>query len=402
VAAAWRISDEAFMLSSSDWLNHLKLRVGYGTTGSQDAIGEYKTLLLYGIEGGKYYDPVSESWRISYSPIQNSNPDLRWESTTQTNIGIDISLFNSLSATIDLYSKMTNDLLFTYPVSASENYYPYTLANVGDLSNKGVEFSLDWNVVKTNDFNWNVNLSMARNELIVERLSTDTLDAEVDEEIYVTDAVPYGSLHGLRGMSGQFSQTIREGYPVGTFWGPICFGLDSLGEFDLDTADSDLGSALPKFTLGFNTSVSYKGFDLSIATYGLFGQKVLNATAMTLNDPSRFPEKNAPHRLFTDSITSDPTFCSYWVEDASFFRIQSVTLGYTFSLEKLGISKLRLYVSGENLFVFTNYTGLDPEIKIESYNSDEGKMDPLSNPGIDRYDVYPRTRSFIAGVNIAF
>jgi len=393
VAAAWRISDEPFMQSTTSWLNHLKLRVGYGVTGSQDAIGEYKSLLLYGIEGGKYYDPVSETWRISYTPIQNPNEDLRWETTTQTNIGLDISLFNRLSASIDVYDKLTTDLLFTYSVPQNENYFHQTLANVGDLSNRGIEVAIDWDVIKTNDLNWNLNLSMARNELIVERLSDD---------VYQTEAVPYGSLHGLRGMSGQFSQTIREGYPVGTFWGKICEGLDENGEFILDTANSDLGSALPKFTLGFNTSVVYKNFDLSISAYGLFGQSVLNATAMTMNDPSRFPDVNATHRLFTDSITSDPTFCSYWIEDASFFRLQSVTLGYTFSLEKIGIKRLRLYVSGENLFVLTNYTGLDPEIKIEEWNNEEGKMDPLSNPGIDRYDVYPRSQSFIAGVNISF
>ncbi|MBN1949969.1 MAG: TonB-dependent receptor [Bacteroidales bacterium] len=393
VAAAWRVSDESFMSSSRDWLTHLKLRVGYGVTGSQDAIGEYKTLALLGIVGGKYYDPASDSWKISYSPIQNPNPDLKWETTTQTNIGIDFSLFNNLSATIDLYNKFTSDLLFVYSVPVNENLYHETLANVGDLSNKGIEFSLDWKVIDHQDLTWNMNLSMARNQLLVERLSND---------IYQTEAVPYGSLHGLRGMSNQYSQTIREGYSVGTFWGPVCFGLDEDGDFILDTADSDLGSALPKFTLGFNTAVVYKNFDLSIAAYGLFGQKVLNATAMTMNDPSRFPDLNAPHRMFNDSIQDDPTFCSYWVEDASFFRLQSVTLGYSFSLDKIGISKLRVYVSGENLFVLTNYTGLDPEVSIESYNSSNGRMDPLSNPGIDRYDVYPKSRSFIAGVNISF
>ncbi len=393
VSAAWRISDEAFMAGASDWLNHLKIRAGYGITGSQDAIGEYTTIALLGTEGGKYYDPSTGKWKTSYSPIQNENSDLKWETTSQTNIGVDISIFNSLSATLDFYSKLTSDLIFLYPVPQPPNLYNETLANVGDLSNKGIELSLNWTVMQRQELRWDLNLSMARNILKIEKLSDET---------YQTDAVQTGSLHGLRGMSNQFSQTIREGYSVGTFWGPECFGLDEDGKFILDTVDSDLGNAQPKFSMGFSTGVTYRNFDFSISTYGLFGQKVLNATAMSINDPSRFPELNVPHRMFNDSINDDPTFSSYWVENASFFRLQSVTVGYTFRFNSPAVSKLRLYVTGENLFVITNYSGLDPEVKIEEYDSETGQMDALKNPGIDRYDVYPKPRIISVGLNLTF
>jgi TonB-linked SusC/RagA family outer membrane protein len=405
VAAAWKISDEDFMNSTSNWLNHLKLRLGYGVTGSQDAIGEYKSIALLGTTGGKYYDPASETWKISYSPIQNENPDLRWETTTQYNVGLDISLFNKVSATIDVYNKLTTDLIYMYTVSLTDNLYDQTLANVGDLSNKGVEVTVNWNVLNTNDLRWDINLSAAKNKLIIERLSN---------ELYETEAVGTGSLHGLRGMSNQYAETLREGYALGTFWGVECAGLDSTGRFIdndgnyifgrsyPDSLKTDLGNAQPKFTLGFNTSVTYKGFDLSLSTYGHFGQKVLNATAMAMNDIQRFPDLNAPHRMFDENINDGPAYSSYWVEDASFLRLQSLTLGYTFSVEKLGITKLRLYLSGENLFVITNYTGLDPEIKIEEYNTTTGKMDALSNPGIDRNDVYPKPRTFSLGLNVSF
>lgn len=393
VAGAWRISDEDFMASSSDWLNHLKLRAGYGITGSQDAIGEYKTIALLGTTGGKYYDPTAGIWKASYSPIQNPNPDLKWETTTQANIGIDISVFEKLSATVDVYSKLTRDLIFMYAVAQPPNIYNQTLANVGDLSNKGIEFAIDWNVIKTGDLRWDVNLSMAKNTLTIDSLSNNE---------FQTDAVQSGNLHGLRGMSNQYSQTIREGYSVGTFWGPVCFGLDSLGKFVLDTIDSDLGNPQPKFTMGLNTTLTYKQLDFTISAYGMFGQKVLNATAMSMNDPSRFPDLNVPHRMFDEGINDDPTFSSYWIEDASFLRLQAVTLGYTLQLKDAGIDKLRIFVSGENLFVLTNYSGLDPEISIESYNSQEGKMDALLNPGIDRYNVYPKARTVSAGLSVSF
>lgn len=392
VAAAWRISDEEF-IRSVPWLNHLKLRAGYGVTGSQEAISPYKTIALLATQGGKYYDPVSETWKASYSPVQNPNPDLRWETTTQTNIGVDISVFEKLSATVDLYRKLTSDLIFMYAVAQPPNIYNETLANVGDLSNTGVEVSIDWNIIKNEDLRWDLNVTAARNELKIESLSNNT---------FQTDAVQSGSLHGLRGMSNQYAQIIEEGYSVGTFWGPVCFGLDEDGEFLLDTTDSDLGNPQPKLTLGLNTAVTFMNFDLSVAAYGMFGQKVLNATAMSMNDPSRFPDLNVPNRLFEDGIDDDPTFSSYWVEDASFLRLQSVTLGYTLPLGSVGMERIRFFVSGENLFLLTNYTGLDPEVRIESYNSAEGRMDALRNPGIDRYDVYPRARTFTAGLQLSF
>ena len=263
--------------------------------------------------------------------------------------------------------------------------------------------TINWNILQHNDLHWDINLSMARNIMKIEKLSGG---------LYETDAVQSGSLHGLRGMSNQYAQTIREGYAVGTFWGQECTGLNEKGKFldingnvlnsQADSLNVDLGNPQPKLSLGFSTAVTYKNFDLSVSAYGLFGQKVLNATAMSMNDMTRFPALNVPPKLFNDSITSAPTFSSYWIENASFFRLQSVTLGYSFHFKKLGIERLRLYIMGENLFVITQYTGLDPEIKIEEYDSSTGKMDALRNPGIDRYDVYPRPRTISVGLNLSF
>ncbi len=408
-ALSWKISDENFMDFATSWLDFMKLRLGYGVAGSQEAIDPYMSLQRLGIPsdptegGGSYYDSETQTWKISYIPVSNANPDLKWETTSQTNFGVDFSLLNKLNVTLDLYKKVTSDLLFTYSVPQPPNLYNKTTANVGQLSNKGFELALSYNILKKDDLNWDATLTMAKNTMKIDKLSNDEYGAE---------AIPSGDLHGIRGMSNAYSQTIREGYSVGTFWGQKCSGLNEKGQFlnvngDVlkakdDSLNTDLGNAQPKFTLGFNTSVTYKDFDFSISTYGMFGQKVLNVTAMALNDNSRFPQYNVQHKMVEDSITSNATFSSYWIEDASFFRIQSVTMGYTFKFKDIGIERIRLYASGENLWVFTKYSGLDPEIKLESYDSNEGKVTSLKNPGIDWFDVYPRPRMFTIGLSCTF
>ncbi|MDA3892791.1 MAG: TonB-dependent receptor [Salinivirgaceae bacterium] len=404
-AAAWTVSSEPFMASTGNWLNNLKLRFGYGITGSQDAIEPYKTLGLYGTSsGGAYYDAASDSWNNSYRVTQNENPDLKWETTTQYNLGMDFSLFNKLSGTLELYNKLTNDLIYLYDVPADKNFYGQTLANVGDLSNKGIELSLSSTIIQKTDFSWDVSLSMARNILKVEKLSNDAFQA---------DSILMGDLIGINGLTSAQSQILYEGGSVGTFFVPVCSGIDSTGQF-LDKygrvisslhADSiqneDVGSAQPKFTLGFNTTFKYKNFDLGISTYGIFGQKVFNATAMVLYAGGRIPAQNAPVDVLDRGITDQAVISDYWVETASFFRIQSVTLGYTFKLNTPYVSNLRLYVSGENLWVFTNYSGIDPEINIENYDA-EGKLNVLTDPGIDRFNVYPKARIFSFGLNVTF
>ena len=384
-SVAWRISDESFMAGTSAWLDNLKLRAGYGVTGNQDGIGEYKSLSLLGAGSDTYYDAVTQSWKQSYGPIQNPNPNLRWETTAQANIGLDFSLIGRINGTVELYNKNTYDLLYTYRVSSADYAFPTIMANVGSLNNKGIELTLNGNLMNTNNFNWDANITLAKNMQKVTQLS---------DEQFQTDDVPSGSLHGIDGMSGQFSQIIAEGYPVGTFWGPLCTGIDSLGKFMManDGALQDIGNVQPKLSYGFGTSLSYKNFDLDVSMYGMYGQKVLNATAMILNNPSRLPSLNVTDSFLESGITDKVTYSSYWVEDASFLRLQTLTLAYNIDGKKFGLGKVRLYVTGENLFVLTNYTGTDPEVSIEG----------LDNPGFDWFNVYPKPRTFSFGANISF
>lgn len=392
VSLAWRISDEAFMESTTSWLNNLKLRAGYGVTGNQAGIGEYKSLAVLSADGASYYDAASGTWKKSYVQAQNVNPNLKWESTAQLNIGLDFGIFNRINGTIEFYHKKTSDLLWTYPVPQPPYQVGTMLANVGDLVNKGIEVSLSANILRQKDLTLDANVTFAYNDQKITKLSNDA---------YQAVGLQAGSLHGLRGMSGMYSQIIKEGYPSGAFYGPKCSGIDSDGNYIINRDEDGkpineyLGSAQPKFNLGFGMNLTYRDFDFSFAGYGMFGQKVLNATRMAMFDPTRLPAQNVPDDFLESGIKSDPVFSSYFVENGSFFRLQSVTLGYTLpGVKKIGLEKIRFYLTGENLFCITGYSGIDPEVSLPD--------NVLEGPGIDRFNSYPRPRTFSLGVNISF
>uniref|UniRef100_S0DFY5 Putative TonB-dependent receptor family protein n=1 Tax=termite gut metagenome TaxID=433724 RepID=S0DFY5_9ZZZZ len=398
VSAAWRISEENFM-KTAWWVDNLKLRVGYGVTGNQDGIDSYRSLSLMGItSGGAYYDQATDSWKQSYGITQNANPDLKWESTAQANIGVDFAFLGRFSVTIDAYLKKTSDLLYTYPVPQPPYLYHEMMANVGDLENKGIEFTLGADIVRKKNFTFSANATLAYNVQKVTKLSND---------IYQTEAIAYGNLHGLQGMTGVYTQTLREGYAVGTFWGPRCLGIDEDGKYILNRDSKgeliyeNLGNAQPKLTLGLSLDLTYRDFDLNISGYGLFGQKVLNAQGMTVNSIGRLPGANVPDAWLDKGISDGAVFSDYWIEKGDFFRMQNITLGYSVPLKDKWFSKIRVYATVENLFVLTGYSGIDPEINYSG----------LLSPGIDKsigdsvYGdnyYYPRPRTFIFGVNLSF
>lgn len=271
------------MESTTSWLNNLKLRAGYGVTGNQAGIGEYKSLAVLSADGASYYDAASGTWKKSYVQAQNVNPNLKWESTAQLNIGLDFGIFNRINGTIEFYHKKTSDLLWTYPVPQPPYQVGTMLANVGDLVNKGIEVSLSANILRQKDLTLDANVTFAYNDQEITKLSNDA---------YQAVGLQAGSLHGLRGMSGMYSQIIKEGYPSGAFYGPKCSGIDSDGNYIINRDEDGkpineyLGSAQPKFNLGFGMNLTYRDFDFSFAGYGMFGQKVLNATRMAMFDPT--------------------------------------------------------------------------------------------------------------------
>jgi len=392
IALAWRISDEKFMKGTSGWLNNLKLRLSYGVTGNQSGIGEYKSLSILSASGAAYYDATSATWKNAYVQTQNVNSDLKWESTEQWNIGVDFNMFNRLNGTIEVYNKKTKDLLWTYPVPQPPYLVGTMLANVGDMVNKGVEVTLSDKIISHKDYSLVANLAFSYNHQEITKLSNKT---------YQAVGLQTGSLHGLRGMSDLYAQIIKEGYPAGAFYGPKCDGIDKNGKYILEKGSDGkvvnkyLGSAQPKVNVGLSIDATYKDFDLNVSGYGMFGQKVLNATKMSMYDPTRLPSQNVPDSFVKSGITDNPTYSSYFVEKGDFFRLQSITLGYTIpGTKNLGLKKVRFYLTGENLFCITKYSGIDPEVT----NSDN----VLDGQGIDEFNSYPRPRTYSLGVNVTF
>ena len=205
VSLAWRISEEPFMASTHEWLDNLKLRAGFGVTGNQNGIGEYKSLAILSPSGAAYFDGTTGTWKNAYTQIQNPNPDLKWESTAQWNLGVDFSVFNKLNGTLELYYKKTSDLLWTYPVPQPPYLVGTMLANVGDLVNKGFELSLGYKAVRAKNWTLDANMSLAYNHQEITKLSNDQ---------YQAVGLQAGSLHNVRGMSNTYSQVIKEGYPA--------------------------------------------------------------------------------------------------------------------------------------------------------------------------------------------
>ena len=402
VSVAWRIINEKFMEGTHSWLDNLKLRVGYGITGNQNGVDPYKSLSVLSSAGASYYDAATGTWKNSYVQAQNANPDLKWESTAQFNVGVDFGFLNRINGSLEFYHKKTSDLLWTYPVPQPPYLVGTMLANVGDMVNKGVELTLGANIVRTKDFSLSANASLAYNKQEITKLSNSQ---------YQAVGLQAGSLHNIRGLSGVYSQVIEEGYAAGEFYGYVYQGIDENGNYILKQGEDGqpvkehLGSAMPKWNLGLSINMAYKDFDLTLAGYGMFGHKILNATKMELYDSTRLPAQNTLDDFLTSGVKQGAIFSDYFLESGNFFRMQTVTLGYNVpGVKKIGLNKVRFYLTAENLFTITSYSGMDPEVYIPD--------NVLSGPGIDRLIIdngtsegstySPRPRTFSLGVNVTF
>lgn len=392
VSAAWGISQEAFM-QDIDWINDLKLRAGWGVTGNQDGLKPYKTLELYGASD-KYYD--SGSWLTGYKIDQNANPDLKWEQTSMLNIGLDFQLFNGrLGGTVEWYDKRTKDMLYTYTVPSPPYLYREMMANVGDMKNTGIEVLLNLDAIRTKDFSWNTTLNMSHNKNEVTSLSNDNFTTT---RIYAGDA-------WIRGSSGGTTHVVEEGRPIGQFYGWRCDGIDAGGKYILYDKTGDgqiseddrdyIGDAQPDLIFGWTNSFRYKAIDFSFFFRGSIGNDVLNHVRMAYAQPGYLIGSNALDDPLTYQLKEVPKYCSLYIENASFVRLDNVTLGYTFNTKKLNwLDKARIYVTGQNLFVITGYKGLDPETNM-------GRNDGLA-PGVEDREFYPKARTFTFGVNLTF
>ncbi|MEJ5316910.1 MAG: TonB-dependent receptor [Tenuifilum sp.] len=396
---AWDIKKEAF-LENIDLFNQLKLRVGYGITGNQE-ISPFLDI-MYAYPSGTAPNFETGEDAINFAISHNANPDLKWEENSELNIGLDYSILkNRIQGSFEYYIKSTYDLLAPYAVPVPPNALPTTWANVGQIDNKGFEANITGYAIDNKDFKWRtiVNFSTNRQKLV--SLSNDQYSwSEADKKRL------WLSGRGLVGAQN-WTQYLFEGEEIGTFYIPKYAGLSSDGKFLFFTAaggvtrDVNLaqryvaGYAQPRFTLGWSNFITYKNFDFSIALRGAYGNKVMNVTRMVFSNPQILPTLNALSEVLDEidrGLTDSPKVSDYYLEDASFIKIDNVTIAYNFNPKSTKwVKNMRVYLTSNNLFTFTKYTGLDPE---QSYVGLEY--------GLDMYDVYPKTRTITLGLDIKF
>ncbi len=390
VSAAWHVSDETFM-SGATFLDDLKLRVGYGISGNQDGLSPYKSLELYGTSG-QFYD--NGSWYQAYQISQNANPNLKWEETAMFNVGFDYSLLNGrINGTIEYYDKQTDDLLYNYSVPVPPYLYPEMIANVGSMSNKGFELLINGDVIRKGDLRWNVSFNFAHNKNEITKLSNNE---------FSTNSIKTGDAW-IRGGSSNSTHIIEEGREVGTFYGWECLGLDENGKYIMNDmidgveglTDEDrtyIGSAQPDFTYGIASILTYKKWEFNFFFRGVQGNDLLNFSKMSYATSQWLPGANVLHEALTNGLTDNPKYCSYYIEDGSFLRLDNASLSYSFDTKSWkGIDNLKLNVTGQNLFTITNYTGLDPEVEMSGLD-----------PGVEGREYYPKSRTFSIGVSVEF
>ncbi|PPL03401.1 TonB-linked outer membrane protein, SusC/RagA family [Parapedobacter indicus] len=403
-AFAWRLSEESFM-QDVRFINDLKVRASYGVTGNT-ALSPYQSLDRMGAERTIY---VGNEAVIGYSPSNISNADLKWESTQQTDVGFDLTIWdNRLNVTADYYWKYTTDLLASVPLPPSVGFGS-VYQNIGEIKNQGIEFGVSADIL-TGEWKWSLSgmLSANRNEVVKLAGGSDIYSA---------------------GQGAVWSSTniAREGKPLGSLFGYLEDGLNENGYIQYKDANGDgtvnsqdrviLGNPNPDLIYSVNSTLSYKGVNLSVFLEGVQGNQVFNATDGThLNSFQRGsnqfrdllgnywtvenPDPNAKYPRLSSSSGFD--ISDRFIEDGSYLRLKSVNLGYDLPVANWGLTwcnALQIYVSGTNLLTFTKYTGLDPEVNTRGDDSND--VGNRLRMGHDQ-SSYPNARIFAMGLKLTF
>jgi iron complex outermembrane receptor protein len=379
-------------------VNNLKLRANWGQTGNSEGINPYTTLALLG-QTSKFYS--NGNWLPAYGPVQNPNPDLKWEVMTSYGAGVDFSLLNyRITGSLDYFVKNTTDLL--YNIAAPLEIKPITsniLANVASMTNQGVELSLNALIVDKGDFKYDATIAAATLTNEVTGLSKGIFAAS--NEIYLSSDLGAAT----RGTSQVPFSVIRPGYPVGSFWTGNVLKIDENGKYVFEDVNKDGkitendadrvygGSPIPKFTVSLGNNFSYKNWSLNVFFNGQFGNKIFNAERMLYaRQEGRLDlQENTLKEAATSIIKDGRTGAyNYWVEDGSFVRLANARLSY--KLPAVGVLKnASIYVSGQNLLVLTKFKGVDPELATG-----------FATAGVYTKQQFPKTRGFQVGVNLSF
>lgn len=394
VGAAWRLIQENFM-SNQHIFNDLKLRASYGVTGNATGFNAYTAQLISGSLGTFYYNGIQTA---AYGPTQASNPDLRWEKTATTNIGLDFAILkNKVSGTVEWYTKKTTGMIYTYNVDPILVPVGSIVANGGSMKNTGIEFTLNATPVQSRKFVWTTSVNLAHNNNLITSLSNPLFAG--GDSVRLSD--PEGG-----GQTNSTLQILKAGKPLGQFFSLQYAGknasgvsqyIDSKGGLttspSIGTDYHYLGNAQPKLLLGWANNLRYGNFDLNVFFRGVFGNKIFDATRADLFRPSTAATSNILKDAANESANDGNAYkySSRFIESGTYVRLDNATLGY--SIKNIGpyVKSLRVYVSGNNLFVITKYKGIDPEIN-------QGGI----APGVDANNFYPKTRTFMLGVNVSF
>ncbi|MFT4156105.1 SusC/RagA family TonB-linked outer membrane protein [Parafilimonas sp.] len=397
VGLAWRIDQEGFMKNSAV-ISDLKLRLSYGQTGNAFGFGAYTAKQLFSSYGTYYNDGVYET---AIGVTQGSNPDLKWEVTSTSNIGLDFGLFKGkVSGTLDLYEKITTNMIFDYTVSSTIVPGGYVWGNGGKVRNRGIELSLSATPVKTKNFAWNTTVNLASNQNLI-------LDMNGPAKYGVnSDSIRYTQPDGP-GQTNSTLQILKVGHAIGEFFTLKYAGKDADGNSQFLTHDGTLttsptigtdyfyvGSPHPKLLLGWNNTLSYKNFDLNFFFRGAFGGKIFNVTRADLSYTPNATTNNisvhAANDLMTDAENN--AYSTRYIENGSYIRLDNATFSYRLPVKDGGyITNLRFYLTSNNVFVITKYSGIDPEIN-------QGGV----GLGVDGSNFYPKTRTIVLGVNVGF
>ena len=403
VSAAWNVTEEPFMANQKVFDN-LKLRLGYGVSGNALGFGAYSGVATYGATGTTFvYN--GNSWAI-LGATKLANPDLKWESTGMFNVGLDYGFLNNrINGSIEFYHKKTKDLIWNYPVSTVIYPFDTIAANVGEITYKGVEFTINFDAIRTKNFNWMTTLNLSHNKNTVDKLSNDK---------FQTSTFAQGDPMVAGVSANGYTQRVIEGEPLGTFYLYEYAGTGSDGKATYYVRDANgnktgettsspeykdryiAGNAQPKLTFGWNNTLSLKNWTMTLFFTGVLGNKIYNGSRAHYTAPDFFAGgKNVlkefiTDRPYSDNLSNIPS--DRFLEKGDYLRLQTLTLGYTF--DKLGdwLQSLQIYATCNNVFTITGYKGLDPEVRMDGID-----------PGVDyRWSTYPHTRTFMAGLRVNF
>ena len=387
VALGWKISQEAF-LRDSDILSDLKLRLSYGQTGQQDILNDYPYMTTFTVSYPEACYQFGDKWYNTYRP-NGYDSDIKWETTETYNIGLDYGFLNNrIYGSVDYYQRHTKDLLNTIPVISGTNYSSVITTNIGEMDNKGLEFSINAVPVHTKDWKWTVGMNYTWNDSKITKLNV------VDSE---ANFVQTGAISG----TGKTVQVFMVGERPYTFYlakqayddnGKPIEGQYVQPDGSVSATETKYAtnkSALPESYLGFNTQLSYKNWDFAISGHGAFGNYVYNYIAADQYVQSVYSDQgnfsNILSRTKATGFQNQQLYSDYFLEKGNFFRIDNISLGYTFKKLWDQSSSLRLTFGVQNVATFTGYAGIDPEI----YS------------GIDK-EIYPRPRVFSLSANLTF